>query len=122
MAENKAAPPAQALIEQPTSAARLRISAEPAWVKVTTPWCETEDLVPVSQERHLITTFGLMGSAVTGAAAAVLTLRIDPRLGGLAVIELIFAAVVAVLITACGYRRDRVREVCGRRQGLRTGD
>ena len=83
MAERSATPLAPALIEQPTQAARLRISVEP-WVKITTPWCGSpEGTVPPSEVHHLA-----------------------PHLVALAIIELVLAAAVAALIAACGHRRN----------------
>jgi hypothetical protein len=106
MAENSAAPLALAVEEQPTAAAELKITERPAQLKITGQWWGTaEGNVPPSEAHHLITTFGLVMSAFTGAASSVVTLRIDPHLVALAVFELIFAAVVAGLIAFCARHR-----------------
>jgi hypothetical protein len=106
MAEDSAVPLALALEEQPTQAAQLKITEQPARLKITAPrWGTAEGIVPPSEAHHLITTFGLVVSALTGAASAVLTLSIDPHLIALAGLELVLAAAVAVLIAVCGRRR-----------------
>jgi hypothetical protein len=90
-------------VEQPTRAAELRITEQSAQVKITARlWGTAEGTVPPGDAAHLITTFGLLGSAVTGMAGAVLTLRIDPRLTGVALAELALVFAVAAMIVACG--------------------
>lgn len=64
--------------------------------------------VPPDQARHLVTTFGILGSVFSGIGGVVLTLHIAPRLGGLALAELVLALAAAVLIAACGrHQGDR---------------
>lgn len=105
MAEGSAVQPAAVLVEEPTEAARLRIKVEPTWVKVPNPRSGTEEIIPGGETHHLITTVGVMGSSVAGVVSAVLTLRIAPHLLALAVLELLLAALAAVLVAACGRRR-----------------
>ena len=99
--------------ERPTRAAQLKIKAEPARVKVNARrWVTAEGTVPPGDARHLITTFGIVGSVVTGTAGAVLTLRIAPGLTWIALVELVLALSGAMLIAACGraQREDRGQE------------
>ena len=92
----------------PTRAAQLKITAEPAKVKITARRLVTaEGTVPPGEARHLIAAFGILGSVVAGIAGAVLTLRINPGLTGLAVAELVLALAGAVLIAVYGRRRAR---------------
>jgi hypothetical protein len=98
-----AEPPTQltelaALAEPPTQFAELEISFGPP------PW-SVKGTVPPDQAHHLITTFGILGSAVTGTAGAVLTLRIAPGLTSVALAVLVLAAAAVVLITACSSAR-----------------
>jgi hypothetical protein len=79
--------------EPPTSSARLTITLRP--IEGT-----ADAHVPPDQAHHLITTFGLMGSAFTGTGAAVLTLNIAHGLTVPALAELGLALAVAVLIAA----------------------
>lgn len=105
MAGDLAAPPTAELTEQPTRAAQLKITEQPARVKITAKrWGSAEGIVPSAEAHHLITTFGLMGSVITGTTSAVLTLRIDSRLTALAILELALTAMVAVLIVVCSRR------------------
>ena len=64
-------------------------------------WGKARGRVAPDQANYLIMTFGILGSVVTGTAGAVLTLRIAPRLTGLALAELVLA-LAAVLIIAVG--------------------
>ena len=52
-------------------------------------------------------TFGILGSVVTGTAGAVLTLRIAPRLTGLALAELVLALAAALIIAVCRLSRKQ---------------
>jgi hypothetical protein len=54
--------------------------------------------------------FGMVGSAVTGTAGTVITLRIDQHLAGIALAELVLALVIAMLIAAHGRRADQAHE------------
>jgi len=106
MAEDRAAPLAAELVEQPTRAAQLTITEQPARVKITARrWGSAEGIVPPTEAHHLITTIGLIGSVITGTAGAVLTLRIDPHLTVLAAAELAVATMIATLVALCGRRR-----------------
>jgi threonine/homoserine efflux transporter RhtA len=51
--------------------------------------------------------FGVLGSVISGTAGAVLTLRIAPRLGGLALVELMLALAAVVLISVCSRVRGQ---------------
>ena len=51
----------------------------------------------------------MVGSCVTGTAGAVLTLRIDHGLIGIALAELVLALAIAVLIAARGRHGDQAR-------------
>jgi hypothetical protein len=96
--------------ERPTRAAQLKITAEPARVKITARrWVTAEGTVPPGAARHLIAAFGILGCVITGIAGAVLTLRIDPGLTILALAELVLALTSAILIAAGGLVRDRSR-------------
>ena len=99
-------------IERPTVFAELEIQVGPAL-----PWGTAKGRVPPDQAHYLIMTFGILGSAVTGTAGAVLTLRIAPGLAGLALAELILALAVALLIAACGLVRERASRKGNRREG-----
>ena len=82
-------------LERPTSFAELEVRVGPV------PWGKARGRVAPDQANYLIMTFGILGSVVTGTAGAVLTLRIAPRLTGLALAELVLA-LAAVLIIAVG--------------------
>ena len=102
------APPHEPDPERPTRAAQLKITAEPARVKITARrWVTAEGAVPPGEARHLIAAFGILGCVITGTAGAVLTLRIDPGLTTLALAELVLALTSAILIAAGGWARDR---------------
>ena len=111
MAKEDLALPAEPL---PTSHARLTIKVgpdEPAklafGVGPDQRWGTAEGTVPPDQAHHLITTFGILGSACTGIAGAVLTLRIAPSLTAPALAELALALLAAVLTAACSLTRAR---------------
>jgi hypothetical protein len=78
------------------------------------PW-KGHGWVPPDQVNHLITMAGILGSTVSGLAAVVYTLRVNPRLTDLAFAELLLALVTAVLIAAAG------RAVPKRRKQTRKG-
>jgi hypothetical protein len=71
------------------------------------PWGMAKGRVPPDQANYLIMTFGVLGSAATGTAGAVLTLRIAPGLTGVAWAELILAFAAALIIAARGLARER---------------
>src|SRR6266567_1137653 len=77
------------LAEQPTLSAQPRIEARLLG--------SAEGTVPSGEAHHLVTTFGMVGSAVTGTVGAVLTLRIDQHLADIALAELVLALVIAML-------------------------
>src|ERR1700734_1984232 len=81
-------------VEPPTEFAELGISVGPAG--------RARGRVPPDQAHHFITTFGILGSAVTGTVGAVLTLHITPVLTGLSLAELMLALVAAALIAFGG--------------------
>lgn len=89
-------------LPEPTQLAELEISLGPG-----PQWGTARGTVPPDQPHHLITTFGILGSAVAGTAGAVLSLRIDSRLGTLALAELTLAFVAAALIAACSRAQAR---------------
>jgi hypothetical protein len=94
--------------EQPTRAAELEISAEPARVKFTGwRWVTAEGTVPPGDAHHLITAFCILGGVITGTSGAVLTLRIAPGLTTLALAELVLALVGMVLTATCGRARNK---------------
>lgn len=101
-------------LERPTGAAQLKIKAERGWGKAGPRRWITEKgtVVPPAEARHFISTLGIVGSVVTSTAAAVLTLRITPRLASIALAELVLGLAAAVLIAACGRdpRGERIEE------------
>jgi hypothetical protein len=111
----------------PTQSAELTISSKPmAGVEFSVgpgqPWGTAKGTVPPDQAQHLITTFGILGSASAGIGGAILTLHITPHLTGVALGELVVAFVAAVLIAVCGYlqakqkrRRQKPSNVQARR-------
>jgi hypothetical protein len=90
------------LAEQPTQSAQLKIDARLLGT--------AEGTVPSAEAHHLVTTFGMVASGVTGTVGAVLTLRIDQHLAGIALAELILAFAIAMLIAVCGRRAGQTRE------------
>lgn len=106
MAPENPAPRTQSPAERPTRAAQLKIRTEPARVKFNVwRWLTAEGSVPPADARHLITTFGIMGAAISGPAGVVLTLHISPKLTTIAIIELALAMAAALLIAACSRSR-----------------
>jgi threonine/homoserine efflux transporter RhtA len=71
------------------------------------PLGSAEGTVPARDARYLITMVGILGSVISGTVGAVLTLRIGPRLGGVALAELILALAAVVLISVCSRVRGR---------------
>jgi uncharacterized membrane protein YeaQ/YmgE (transglycosylase-associated protein family) len=96
MSQDNPIPCGRGQAERPTWAAELWVIAEPVQAMGT-----TEATVPSRQVDHLITTFGIAGSIVTGTAGAVITLRLAPGLTVIALAELALALVGAVLIALC---------------------
>jgi hypothetical protein len=88
--------------ERPTWAAELGITALPVQAM----------MVPADQADHLVTTFGIAGSIVTGTAGAVVTLRIAPWLTAIALAELALALAGAALIALCS-RAHRTNRAAG---------
>lgn len=84
--------------EKPGPEAWLKISVGPAQLGGT-----AEGSVPPDQAGHLITTFGMLGSAISGIGGAVLTLHIAPSLTVVAFAELVLALLLAVLIAVRGH-------------------
>lgn len=102
--------------EAPTGFAELEIQVGPAQ-----SWGTAKGKVPPDQAHHLITTFGVLGSAIAGIAGAVLTLRIASGLTAPAFAELALAVTSAVLIAT--RRRDSKRqEISGAGTPQATGD
>lgn len=99
--EQDAAPHA----EPPSPRATLRIEVGP-------DRGIAEGNVPDDQARHLITTFGILGSTCAGIGGAVLTLRGHPSLSLLPIAELGLGFVASVLIAVCGF-------IAGKRQEKR---
>jgi hypothetical protein len=95
--------------ERPTWAAELRITAEPAEMITTWRWVTTQRTIPSDQADHLITTFGIAGSIVTGIAGAVVTLRTAPSLTVIALAELALALAGGALIALCSHAHRRTR-------------
>jgi hypothetical protein len=90
--------------ERPTWAAELWIITEPVQARGT-----TEGMVPAGQVDRLITTFGIAGSIVAGAAGAVVTLRLGAGLTVIALAELVLALAGAVLIALCSCAHRHTR-------------
>lgn len=88
-------------LERPSSFAELEIRVGPV------PWGKAKGRVAPDQANYLIMTFGILGSVVTGTAGAVLTLRIAPRLTGLALAELVLALAAALIIAVCLFSREQ---------------
>jgi uncharacterized membrane protein YeaQ/YmgE (transglycosylase-associated protein family) len=88
-------------LERPTSFAELEVRVGPV------PWGKAKGRVAPDQATYLIMTFGILGSVVTGTAGAVLTLRIAPRLTGLALAELVLALAAALIIAVCRLSREQ---------------
>ena len=86
------------LTEAPSPYAELQIKLGP----VQGDWGSAEGHVPSGEAHHLVTTFGILGSAFVGAGGAVLTLSISHTFTWLALAELALALVAAVLIAAAG--------------------
>lgn len=109
---NSPPPPAPFPGERPTSSARLSISMGPTQVGGT-----AEGNVPPDQAHHLITTFGILGCAITGSAAAVATLRLAPAgaAPAAAFAVLAFNLAAAILIGLCGHTPARRKS--SRRKG-----
>ena len=99
MTQKRSAELEPARTERPGPHARLTITVKPLGT--------AEGTVPARDARYLITMFGILGSVISGTAGAVLTLRIDPRLAGLALAELMLALAAVVLISACSRVRGR---------------
>jgi hypothetical protein len=91
--------------ELPTSSAELKISLGPSQ-----RW-SAQGNVPAHQVHLLVTTFGVLGSVVTGITGAILTLRITNTTTGvaLALAELALALVAAVLIAVVARPRGTAR-------------
>ncbi len=98
-------------LERPSPLAKLEIRVVPA-----RSWGTAKDRIPPGQARYSTMTFGIVANVVTGTAGAVLTLRIAPRLSGLALAELILALAAAVLIAARGPARNRAGRISSRRE------
>ena len=105
MLQNSPSGPGPDPIEQPGPFAELEIQVGPAKT-----WGTAKGRIPPDQTHYFIMTFGIWGSVATGIAGTVLTLRIGPRLTGLAVAELMLALAAALLIAACGTARERAGE------------
>ena len=88
-------------LERPTSFAELEVRVGPV------PWGKARGRVAPDQANYLIMTFGILGSVVTGTAGAVLTLRIAPRLTGLALAELVLALAAALIIAVCRLSQEQ---------------
>jgi hypothetical protein len=97
-------------LERPGPFAELEIRVGPV-----RPWGTAKGRIPPDQAWYFIMTFGILANVITGTAGAILTLRIAPRLTGVAMAELILALAATLLIAACGLARERA----GRRSGLR---
>jgi hypothetical protein len=93
-AQSSSPTPSSEASELPTEAAELRIMVGP------TQRMSAQGTVPADQARLIITTFGVVGSAVAGITGAILTIRITDGTVGVALAsgELVLALVAAVLI------------------------
>jgi hypothetical protein len=111
MASNGPYPRGPVPLERPSSFAELEIQVGPA-----IPLGTAKGRVPPDQANYLIMTFGILGSVVTGTAGAVLTLRIAPRLTGVALAELILALAAVLAIAACQLARERSGRAKSRRR------
>lgn len=101
MAQGSLAQQEPDLIEQPSPSAQLKIDTRMLGI--------AERIVFPGEAHRLVTTSGMVGSCVTGTAGAVLTLRIDRGLVGIALAELVLALAIAMLIAACGRHGDQMR-------------
>lgn len=90
--------------ELPTSCAKLEIQAGPLMPCGTAP-----GRMRPGQVNYLIVTLGVLGSAVTGTAGAILIVRIAPGQAGLALADLVLALAAALVIAAYGMAWDRGR-------------
>jgi hypothetical protein len=107
--KNPASPSAPSPEKLPGTLARLDdvgVASEHASLKVSLGavprrWGHVTATVPPGQARHLISVSGILGSVITGAAAAVVTLHASTKLAVPAYAELALALVAAVLITVC---------------------
>jgi hypothetical protein len=92
--------------DAPSPAAELMITLRPTELRAT-----SHGIVPADQARTLVTTFGMVTSAIAGITGAVLTLSIDHGSTGvtLALAELALALVVAVLVAVVGRTRPTSR-------------
>jgi hypothetical protein len=97
----RGAVPALSSLEEPTSGAELKIN--------TRRLVSAEGTVPADQAHHLITTFGILGSVVSGTVGAVLTLLIVPALTTIAFAELTLGLIAAIFIAATGRHRAKAR-------------
>jgi hypothetical protein len=106
--------------ELPTAYAELEIQAGPLMPCGTAPGRMRPD-----QVNHLIVTLGVLGSAVTGTAGAILIMCIAPRQARLALAELVLALAAALVIAVYGAygmtwaRGGQRRPGAGRRQARR---
>jgi len=94
-AQSSSSTPSPDASELPTEAAKLTIMVGP------TQRVSAQGIVPADQAGLVITTFGVVGSAISGIAGAVLTIRITNGTVGVALAsgELVLALIAAVLIT-----------------------
>jgi hypothetical protein len=117
MASNGPYPRGPVPLERPSSFAELEIQVGPA-----IPLGTAKGRVPPDQANYFIMTFGILGSVVTGTAGAVLTLRIAPRLTGVALAELILALAAVLVIAACQLGRERSGRAKSRRRERAQAD
>jgi hypothetical protein len=82
-------------VGEPTSFAKLEIST----AQVTG---SASAKVPPNDARHMMTTFGIMGSLFIGVGGTVLTLRVSATLIGPALAELLVTLVTVVVIAVSG--------------------
>jgi hypothetical protein len=100
-------------LERPTGSATLTISLGPAKLGGTAKG---------TQAHHLITTFGIAGSALVGVGGAVLTIHVATSLTALALAEVGLAFAAMVLITVCRWpwrRKIKSRAISENPAGLR---
>lgn len=92
------------LAEQPTRAAQVSVTTEPARVRlIARHWLAAEGTVPPGEAHYLIAMIGVLGSVAMGIGGAVLTLRIARQLAPVAVAELMLGLIGAVLVIAGGH-------------------
>ena len=97
--------------EQPTTAARVKIETERAWVRLSARHLITgEGNVPSRDARYLIAMIGMVTCVACGIGGAVLTPGSGPERASVVFAELLLALAVAALVAAGYFRRETPAE------------